>query len=455
MGNCLSSATADEPKSNAFAPKEVVATQLPPPVAQPTEPGVIILKHPFPETKGRDIREYYDLGRELGRGEFGITYLALNKRTGEYLACKSIAKRKLKSAIDIEDVRREVAIMHHLPEHPNIVQLKAVYEDKLAVHIVQELCEGGELFERIIARGHYSERAAAGVTKTIVKVVQAEESPLKAIDFGLSVMFSPAHPWLRDDNLASDKPLGTAVLSRLKQFSNMNKLKKMALRVIAENLSEEEVQGLQEMFHMMDTDGSGTITLDELRAGLHKIGSQLGEAEVRALLEAADVDGNGMIDYQEFVAATMHMQKVDTESHLKAAFNHFDKDGSGYIDIDELEECLGATKGVLNDIISEVDTDNDGRISYQEFSDMMRKGSEWGKSIRHFDSNNLPPEAGGGPGAGAGAGAAKRASSDSDAQGHQKDKKGGTPRASSQESPRDAKGQRRKSGAGGKSNLQQ
>ncbi|CAI5523672.1 unnamed protein product, partial [Closterium sp. Naga37s-1] len=47
-----------------------------------------------------------------------------------------------------------------------------VFEDRHAVHIVQELCEGGELFERIIARGHYSERAAAVITRTIVEVVQ-------------------------------------------------------------------------------------------------------------------------------------------------------------------------------------------------------------------------------------------------------------------------------------------
>ena len=39
------------------------------------------------------------------------------------------------------------------------------------------------------------------------------------------------HPWIVDDKVAPDKPLGSAVLSRLKQFSAMNKLKKMALRV--------------------------------------------------------------------------------------------------------------------------------------------------------------------------------------------------------------------------------
>lgn len=127
-----------------------------------------VLKDPT----GRDISIQYELGHELGRGEFGITYLCTDKSTGEKFACKSISKKKLRTAVDIEDVRREVEIMKHLPKHPNIVSLKDTYEDDNAVHIVMELCEGGELFDRIVARGHYTERAAAVVTRTIVEVVQ-------------------------------------------------------------------------------------------------------------------------------------------------------------------------------------------------------------------------------------------------------------------------------------------
>ena len=124
------------------------------------------------EPTGRDIGLRYDLGRELGRGEFGVTYLCQDRETKEELACKSISKKKLRTAIDIEDVRREVEIMRLLPKHPNVVSLKDTYEDDNAVHLVMELCEGGELFDRIVARGHYTERAAATVTRTIVEVVQ-------------------------------------------------------------------------------------------------------------------------------------------------------------------------------------------------------------------------------------------------------------------------------------------
>ena len=63
----------------------------------------------------------YELGRELGRGQFGITKTAMCKSTGEKYACKSISKKKLHTRDDVEDVRREVAIMHHLNGHGNIV----------------------------------------------------------------------------------------------------------------------------------------------------------------------------------------------------------------------------------------------------------------------------------------------------------------------------------------------
>ncbi|KAI9085111.1 hypothetical protein K1719_032927 [Acacia pycnantha] len=160
-----------------------------------------------------NIEDKYLLDRELGRGEFGITYLCIDRETRELLACKSISKRKLRTAVDVDDVRREVAIMKLLPKSSSIVRLKEAFEDANAVHLVMELCEGGELFDRIVARGHYTERAAAAVTRTIVEVVQLchkhgvihrdlkpenflfankkENSPLKAIDFGLSIFFKP------------------------------------------------------------------------------------------------------------------------------------------------------------------------------------------------------------------------------------------------------------------------
>ncbi|XVE94502.1 hypothetical protein REPUB_Repub02eG0014100 [Reevesia pubescens] len=366
--------------------------------------GTILLK-PYV-----NITPVYDLDRELGRGNSGITYLCTEKATGRKYACKSISRHKLTTDKQVQDVRREILILQHLTGQPNIVEFKGAYEDRQSVYLVMELCSGGELFDRIIAKGSYSERQAASICRQIVNMVHVchfmgvmhrnlkpenlvlvskdEDSPMKAIDFGVSVFIEEGkmytdrvgnpycvapevlqcrygkeidvwsagvilyillrgeppfwgeteeeickavlegnldlkswpwpsisegakdlirkmlardpkkritaaqaleHPWMKEGGDASDKPIDSAVLSRLKQFRVMNKLKNFALKVVAENLSEEEMKGLKQMFNNINTGGSGAITLEELRVGLARLGSKLTETEIKQLMDAVRV----------------------------------------------------------------------------------------------------------------------------------------------------------------------
>lgn len=168
MGGCI----AAPAKAGALKRHKEYSNPVPEQRSDPSRRSrlISILHNP---TSG-DILQKYRFGKELGRGEFGITRKCFDLHTGEALACKTIPKSKLRTEIDVEDVRREVDIMRHLPKHPNIVCFKEAYEDKEAVYLVMELCEGGELFDRIVARGHYTERAAATVTKTIIEVCKVK-----------------------------------------------------------------------------------------------------------------------------------------------------------------------------------------------------------------------------------------------------------------------------------------
>ncbi|KAI6688400.1 hypothetical protein NL676_025228 [Syzygium grande] len=448
-----------------------------------------------------NINTLYNLDRELGRGQFGVTYLCTERSTGLQYACKSITRRKMVTQKDIEDVQREILMLEHLSGQPNIVELKGAYEDKQYLYLVMELCSGGELFDRIIARGLYSEQEAARIGRQVVNVVHVchfmgvmhrdlkpenflfvstrEDAPLKIIDFGLSVFIEPGkvyrdfvgsayyvapevlnknygkeidiwsagvilyillggsppfwaenekgileaimegnldlesapwpsisasakdliskmlmrdpkkritaaealeHPWLREDGVASDKPIDNAVLRRMRQFRASNKLKKLALKVIAQNLSAEEIKGLRQMFNNMDTDGSGTITFEEFRTGLSRLGSKLTEPEMRQLMDAADVDKSGTIDYAEFITATINRHRLEKEDNLLKAFQHFDKDSSGFITRDELRHAMAqygmGDEGTIDEIIEDVDTDKDGNINYEEFVAMMRRGTQ-------------------------------------------------------------------------------
>lgn len=67
------------------------------------------------------------------------------------------------------------------------------------------------------------------------------------------------------------------------------------MQVIAENLSEEEIAGLKEMFKMIDTDNSGYITFEELKAGLKKFGSNLNESEIYDLMQAVSINSESSL----------------------------------------------------------------------------------------------------------------------------------------------------------------
>eukprot|EP00897_Mesotaenium_endlicherianum_P010001 jgi/Mesen1/9029/ME000565S08338 len=119
-----------------------------------------------------EVREKYSLGGELGRGQFGIIRHCTDRKTGERLACKVISKRKLANNQQVEDVQREIRVMQQLGAHPYIVGLKHTYEDSQKVYLIMELCEGGELYNRITLRKRFSERNAAKVCKALAQAMQ-------------------------------------------------------------------------------------------------------------------------------------------------------------------------------------------------------------------------------------------------------------------------------------------
>ncbi|KAJ6701799.1 SERINE/THREONINE-PROTEIN KINASE [Salix koriyanagi] len=143
MGNCnslpSSSSTTTNNNNHRNPPPSNSGIKVLPPNASPPPRSQFL--HHSSDTVGRvlgrpmeDVRHTYTFGRELGRGQFGVTYLVTHMETKQHFACKSIAKRKLINRDDIEDVRREVQIMHHLTGHRNIVELKGAYEDRHGVY---------------------------------------------------------------------------------------------------------------------------------------------------------------------------------------------------------------------------------------------------------------------------------------------------------------------------------
>lgn len=159
------------------------------------------------------LQDRYVLGDELGWGQFGVIRSCYDLVTSETLACKSIAKDRLVSSDDLKSVKLEIEVMAKLSGHPNVVDLKAVYEDEGFVHLVMELCAGGELFHRIEKCGRFSECEARRLFQQLMEVVvychengivhrdlkpenvllatKESSSPIKLADFGLATYIKP------------------------------------------------------------------------------------------------------------------------------------------------------------------------------------------------------------------------------------------------------------------------
>ncbi|GAV61826.1 Pkinase domain-containing protein [Cephalotus follicularis] len=160
-----------------------------------------------------NLKDRYVLGEQLGWGQFGVIRTCSDKLTGELLACKSIAKDRLVTLDDARSVKLEIEVMTRLSGHPNVVDLKAVYEDYDYVHLVMELCAGGELFHQLEKYGKYSEAEARTIFRHLMQVIlychetgvvhrdlkpenilfatKAPSSPIKLADFGLATYIKP------------------------------------------------------------------------------------------------------------------------------------------------------------------------------------------------------------------------------------------------------------------------
>ncbi len=96
----------------------------------------------------------------------------MDRETNTWYAIKSIRKSKV-GKVDV--LKREVALLQEC-DHPNIIKLIEVHEDQKYLHLITELCTGGELFDRIIEKtqsdeGHFSERDAANLVRCILDAI--------------------------------------------------------------------------------------------------------------------------------------------------------------------------------------------------------------------------------------------------------------------------------------------
>ncbi|GAX75727.1 hypothetical protein CEUSTIGMA_g3170.t1 [Chlamydomonas eustigma] len=187
------------------------------------------------------------------------------------------------------------------------------------------------------------------------------------------------HPWLKEQiDVVSSEP---QVLVRMREFTNYNKLKKEAAMILAKATPEDHLEGLRHLFASIDTDSSGHISVEEMRRSLKHKGALMGQTEVSKIMNKLDLDGDQRVDYSEFTAATLRLTEIglsDLESQglMLKAFNHFDQHEQGYLTKEDVKNQLQlagmeVTAKDLDQIMAEVDLNEDGKIDFNEFCQMI------------------------------------------------------------------------------------
>lgn len=219
------------------------------------------------------------------------------------------------------------------------------------------------------------------------------------------------HGWFQDNKILKKQ---TSLLTSAPSFRAINNMRRSGVTTdmqrtgmvaLVFGINSRSAVDLRAVFQSFDRDGSGTISKDEFHQALAIITPELTQDDVNRLFDIVDIDHNGTISYTEFLAATLDPREVDMEE-LSKAFKLLDEDGNGFITKDELkkvvkvmldqsrhnndgismgggpsssaghnsyrEELLNSVSedevdAKVNEIFQQVDINNDGSISLEEF----------------------------------------------------------------------------------------
>jgi len=165
----------------------------------------------FVKARTTKFRDEYVVKDQLGQGAFGEVRKVIHKTTGLARAAKILRKDAI-STSEHSKLIQEVQLLTSL-DHPHILKIYEMFEDKNKYYIISEYLEGGELFDRIIENDHFSEKDTAKIMQQLLSAVsychnhnivhrdlkpenlvyetKKKDSNLKVIDFGTAKDFKP------------------------------------------------------------------------------------------------------------------------------------------------------------------------------------------------------------------------------------------------------------------------
>lgn len=147
--------------------------------------------------------------------------------------------------------------------------------------------------------------------------------------------------------------------------------------VVQESVESKKYDVLRKVFNLFDKDKSGYINSSEFNDVLQALELQISDDAYESILRDANLDDDRDISFPEFCKIMEPALSGDfNREELYEAFKHFDKDKSGFISVQELNQILTSIGQTFTDdqiakMVARVDKDNDGRLNFEEFYELL------------------------------------------------------------------------------------
>lgn len=386
----------------------------------------------FVKVKQENIKNDYEIREKIAEGGFGSVFVGKSKKSGHKRAVKVI-NLKTGKKVDIVSLMKEVSILKTM-DHPNIIKVFEVYQDESAISIVTELCQGGELFDRIVSQGKLTENTAAKYMLQMVSAVQymhsknivhrdlkpenmlfeskKDDAQLKLIDFGtckhfaknLNITERVGSPYYMAPEVVSGNysekcdvwSLGVILfilLSGSPPFNGNNEteilmnisVKELEFKKqIWKNVSPEAVNLIKKMLTRVAADRP-TITEVYNNPWVQKhANNEVPDKDLasKSLRNLANFSSTSKLHRATLAYIVSQLISSEEVSKLRETFTAIDSNGDGLLSADEIKKAMSSLTGELaanvGQILNQVDEDGNGCINYSEF---LTAAINWEKEL--------------------------------------------------------------------------